>query len=78
MNWHHRTTSSDQGMVYVEGTGELIAITYSPKYAPLVASAPDLIETLRMIAEMSNDKEAKRAARDAISRAMADNTIEKE
>lgn len=53
--WYTRPHSTDtQGLVYSENTGENIAVTYDVKNAHLVAAAPELLDALKMVAEVGN------------------------
>lgn len=70
--WYHKATSSDQGLVISEQTGETIAVTYKTEHAPMVAAAPELLAALETIAadEPNGTKfDLIRVARAAIAKA---------
>jgi len=53
--WYSKTTNTgsphEQGLVIDEATGKNIAVTYDAKHAPLVASAPELLVALELVAQ---------------------------
>ena len=51
MKWYAGNINDHQGLVADEDTGENIAVVYNKKNAPLIASAPALLEALKEIAK---------------------------
>ncbi len=47
--WYVGKTGNHQGLVISEADGRNVAVTYDSKDAPLVASAPALLEALRAL-----------------------------
>jgi hypothetical protein len=55
MNWTGQITSSDQGLIIDDETGRNIAVAYDPKHTSLIASTPDLLKALEIIAAGNTD-----------------------
>lgn len=51
--WYEGNTGTHQGLVIDEQTGESIAVTYKKENAALVSAAPELLEGLKMILDLS-------------------------
>ena len=47
--WYTASTGNHQGLIISESTGANIAGTYDNKDSALIASAPDMLESLRQI-----------------------------
>ena len=49
MNWTGQTTSSEQGLIWDNETGNTIAVAYDPKHTALIAAAPLMLKALERI-----------------------------
>ena len=45
--WYEGSTGTHQGLIIENGTGKNIAVTYDKADAPLIAAAPELLNTLK-------------------------------
>lgn len=74
--WHCAKMGNDfQGLVIDDETGENIAVIYKKENAPLIASAPELLETcnllianLRAVLTRPNNAETAKTARIALNK----------
>lgn len=55
--WYVGRTGNHQGLVIDEATGTSIAVAYDKADAPLLASAPELLEMLSAIVSLHDDGE---------------------
>lgn len=68
--WYSSTSAGgNQGLIYEEGTGKTVAVSYDPKDADLIAAAPDLLEACEAVLERGDFDKSLRAEERSLLRA---------